>query len=253
MTLPDDTGDNAGPGALAPEAGSDALASFAGDRGQLPLDTRRVLVQLLQGPAIDGARQTKLWPVLLRDEQVLRSRLHDLFLELVIDHAQEVAFLRQVADDDIDAPVLLRRATLSFLETVLLLYLRQRLTHAEAQGERAVVSLPDMLEHLRIYERDQNVDHVRFERQMDNAIEKAKKLNLLRKLRSSDDRFEVIPTLKLLFPAEEILALIDTYQALRAAAEGAKTADPAADTPPAGAKAPFGSSPDPLETDEDEA
>lgn len=190
--------------------------SFNGDVGKLPLDTRRVFVQLLQGPAVDGRRQTKLWPILMRDEAVLRSRLHDLFLELVIDPDQQVAFTRQVVAESIDAPVLLRRATLTFLESALLIFLRQRLTHAEAQGERAVVSSDEIVEHLLVYERDENVDHSRFERQTQGAIEKGKKLSLLHKIRGAEDRFEVSPTLKLLFPAEEILALTKTYQALTA-------------------------------------
>lgn len=55
--------------------------AFGGDTGELPIETRRVLVQLLLGPALDAQRQNKLWPVLLRDERVLRSRLHELFLD----------------------------------------------------------------------------------------------------------------------------------------------------------------------------
>lgn len=204
------------PGTALATAGIDAAESstFPGDQGELRLDTRRVLVQLLQGPAVDGHRQTKLWPVLLRDERILRIRLHDLFLELIIDHDQKVAFTRQVVEESIDAPILLRKATLTFLQSALILYLRQRLTQAETQGERAVVARSDMVEHLRVYERDRNVDHARFEQQMDKAVEKAKELSLLHKLRGGEDRFEVSPTLKLLFPAEEIIALAKTYEAL---------------------------------------
>lgn len=192
----------------------ESALTFPGDRGELPLDTRRAIVQLLLGPAIDGRRQTKLWPVLLRDETVVRARLHELFLDLVIDHEQRVAFTRQVVADDIDAPILLRKATLTFFESVLLLFLRQRLTQADTRGERAVVSRQEMLEHLAVFEREQNVDRARFEKHMHNAIEKAKKLNLIQKLRGAEDRFEVSPTLKLLFPAEEIQALTRTYENL---------------------------------------
>jgi len=189
-------------------------AVFPGDLGRIPHETRRVLVQLLLGPAVDGRRQGNLWAVLLRDESVLRERLHELFLELVIDHDQKVAFTRQVVAEDIEIPVLLRRAHLTFLESVLILFLRQRLTQADTHGDRAVVSWLEMVEHLSVYERTGNADHARFDKQCQSAIEKAKKLSLIQKLRGADDRFEVSPTLKLLFPAEEIQALTRTYLGL---------------------------------------
>lgn len=204
-----------------PPAGA---AIFMGDTGQLPVDTRRVLVQLLLGPSVDARRQSRLWPVLLRDETIIRSRLHDLFLEIVIDHEQRVAFTRQVVSEDLDVPILLRKATLTFLETALLLFLRQRLTQADAQGERAVVSLEEMKEHLSVFEKENNPDHARFERQIVIAVEKAKKLSLLQFIRGSGERFEVSPTLKLLFSAEEIQALTRIYAAL-ASSQAAESAD----------------------------
>jgi hypothetical protein len=194
--------------------GESEAALFAGDSGELAMETRRVLVHLLLGPSLDARRQTKLWPVLQRDEGVLRSRLHELFLELVIDHEQGVAFTRQVVDEAADVPVLLRKAPLTFVQSALLLYLRQQLTQADARGERAVVSKQDLLEHLRVFERDKNADRAKFERQANGAVEKAVQLNLIRSLRGEEERYEVSPALKLLFPAEEVIALTETYAQL---------------------------------------
>lgn len=212
---PAEAGSASAPSAEGPGEGlASGNGSFAGDTGQLPLETRRVLVQLLLGPSIDATRQRNLWPILLRDEVVLRSRLHDLFLELVVDADQQVAFTRQVVAEDIDAPILLRKAHLTFLETALVLFLRQRLTQADAAGERAVLSYEDMQAHLGVFERVANPDQARFGRQVVGAIEKVKKLSLVRLLPGGQQRFEVSPTLKLLFPAEAIQALTQTYQAL---------------------------------------
>ncbi len=197
-------------------------APFTGDTGTLPMTTRRVIVTLLLGPALDGRRQTKLWPALLRDEPVIRSRLHELFLDLVVDHEQKVAFTRQVAADGLDAPVLLRRAPLTFLESALLLFLRQRLTQADAQGERAVISHQEIMEHLRVYDRENNADRARFQNRIDGAVEKAKRLSLLEKVRGTEDRYEVSPTLKLVFAAEEILALTRVYEDVSVRAQGAE-------------------------------
>jgi hypothetical protein len=187
------------------------LPAFSGDKGELPIDTRRVLVQLLLGPALDAQRQNKLWPILLRDERVLRSRLHELFLELVVDHDQQVAFTRQVVDPEVEMPLLLRRASLTFIQSALVLFLREQLTAADARGERAVLSRDEMVEHLRAYEREDNTDQAKVTRQALSAIERCKELNLLRRLRSGEERYEVSPTLKLLFPAEEIQALMRAY------------------------------------------
>jgi hypothetical protein len=186
------------------------------DTGELPLDTRRVLVQLLSGPSLEGRRHPKLWPVLLRDEVVVKRRLHDLFLDLIIDRDMQVAFTRQVDAGDLEVPILLRRAQLTFIDSVLVLFLRQRLTQAEAHGDRAVVARDEMVENLVLYERAASTDRAGFAKRIAASIEKMKKHNILQKIRASEDRFEISPTLKLLFTAEEIAALTALYQAMAA-------------------------------------
>lgn len=84
-----------------------ADATFPGDRGTLAVPTRRALVQLLGGPSIDGSRQAKLWETVLKDETALRSQLHNLFLDLVLDHDHKVAFTRKVVAEGLDLPTLL--------------------------------------------------------------------------------------------------------------------------------------------------
>lgn len=189
---------------------------YQDDSGELSLDARRVLVQLLAGPSLDGQRHSKLWPILIRDEAAIRSRLSELFLQLVIDRDLQVAFTRQAETGDLDTPRLLRRANLTFLESILLLHLRQRLTQAEAHGDRAVVATDEIVEFLSVYQRAGSTDRALFDKRAHAAIEKIKKHNILRKLRSSEDRFEISPTLKLLFSAEAIQQLTQTYHDLQA-------------------------------------
>ena len=197
-----------------PLAAPEAQAYYWGDTGQLPPEERRVLVQLLNGPFLDPQRHPRLWPVLLRSEESLRSRLSDLFLELVLDREQQVAFIRQAEVGELESPTLLRRSPLTFLDSVLLLHLRQRLTQADAQSQRAVVDIPEMEEHLRLYERSANTDRAGFNKRVHASIEKFKKNNILQKLRGSEDRFEISPTLKLLFSADEIQDLTRLYAAM---------------------------------------
>ena len=194
--------------AQAPAAGN----LYPGDTGELPLDTRRALVQLLAGPSLEARRHPKLWPVLVRDEVVIRRRLAELFLDLVMDVDQKVAFTRQADVGELESPILLRRSQLTFLDSILLLYLRQCLTQADAQGQRAVVSAEEIQEHLSLYQTAASTDRAGFAKRVHASIEKLKKSNMLQKIRASEDRFEVSPTLKLLFSAEEIQALTGLYE-----------------------------------------
>ena len=187
-------------------------ALFPGDTGVLPLDTRCALVSLLTGPYIDLRKNSKHWPVLLRDEIVIRKYLSELFLELIIDYDMQVAFTRQADTGDQEIPKLLRRSQLTFVDSVLLLYLRQQFSQAQTRSERAVVSKTDIVEHLGMYDKTGNPDKAGFDKRIHASIEKMKKNSILQKIRSSNDRFEVSPALQLLFPAEEIQVLTELYK-----------------------------------------
>ncbi|MCB1873215.1 MAG: DUF4194 domain-containing protein, partial [Gammaproteobacteria bacterium] len=169
-------------------------------------------------------RHSKLWPILIRDEVAIRSRLSDLFLQLVIDRDLQVAFTRQAETGDLEMPRLLRRANLTLLDSILLLHLRQQLTQAEAHGDRAVVSTDELIEFLGVYEQAGNTDRALFEKRIQASIEKIKKHSILRKIRSSEERFEISPTLKLLFSAEEIQALTRIYRDMGVAGESSEQA-----------------------------
>jgi hypothetical protein len=203
-------------GLSGPEAAeaSGAAGLYPGDAGLLPEPARRVLVQLLMGPSLDARRHSRLWPALLRYQEVIQSRLSDLFLELIVDAEHQVAFTRQADTGELEAPILLRRSPLTFLDSALLLYLRQVLVEADTRAEPALISLKDMQEQLRLFEPSDNTDRAGFDKRIRAAIEKAKKNSLIAPVRGSEDRFEVSATLKLLFGAEEVQALTGIYERL---------------------------------------
>lgn len=203
----------------------DSLVLFDGDTGTLAMGARIVLVRLCNGPYIDRERDAALWASLLANEAALRSRFHDLLLEIVLDLDNGIAFLRQIRIAGVAVPLLLRRMPLSFAESILVLHLRERLTRADVAGERAVADRDSLTEHLGLFKRATTTDHAAFSRQTDGAIEKMKKLNLLQTIRGSEDRYEIAPTLKILYSADEVAALTARYRALIAeASQDAPTA-----------------------------
>lgn len=194
-------------------------AQFVGDTGTLPMESRLALCKLLTGPYID--HDSPHWPAVLRDEDLLRSRLSDVFLELVLDRDRKVAFTRQADTGDLDTPILLRSTPLSYLESVLLLHLRQILVDAENQGLRAAVDEAEIIDHLELYT-PAGGDRVAAQKRISAAIDKMKKNTILQAIGGAERRYEVSPTLRLLFNADDVQAMAAAYRALAGHHESAE-------------------------------
>ncbi|WP_307726323.1 DUF4194 domain-containing protein [Xanthomonas nasturtii] len=216
--------------ALADPSPTPANGLFPGDTGQLSIEARRALCQLLSGPSVDAQRHGRLWPALLRSEAVIRSALAELFLELVLDREAGIAFTRQADTGELDAPVLLRSSPLTFIDSVLLLHLRQQLADADARGVRAVVEDAELSDALAVYEKNLSTDRAGFLRRVATAVQKMKDNHVLTRLRGDEARYEVSPALKLLFSAEDVAALGQVYRQLREGPADTDTDAPTART-----------------------
>ncbi|OAX87985.1 hypothetical protein A7D16_13590 [Xanthomonas nasturtii] len=229
---PDEIDADATATALADPSPTPANGLFPGDTGQLSIEARRALCQLLSGPSVDAQRHGRLWPALLRSEAVIRSALAELFLELVLDREAGIAFTRQADTGELDAPVLLRSSPLTFIDSVLLLHLRQQLADADAdaRGVRAVVEDAELSDALAVYEKNLSTDRAGFLRRVATAVQKMKDNHVLTRLRGDEARYEVSPALKLLFSAEDVAALGQVYRQLREGPADTDTDAPTART-----------------------
>lgn len=108
---------------------------WEGDTGVLGEQQRRALLELIKGPYLSGVKSPALWSALLADEAGIRSRLDELFLELVLDRVGEFAFVRNVSTTQLMVPSAVRSAALTFLDTAMLLVLRQMLLAGEAESK----------------------------------------------------------------------------------------------------------------------
>lgn len=111
---------------------------FAGDRGVLDPAVRRVLVRLLQRRFLLAASSPADWAVLLEHQPTVESRLHDLFVQLVIDHERGVAYKRQIRSDELEVPILLKDEAYSRAETLVLVHLRSVYLRGQGAGESSV-------------------------------------------------------------------------------------------------------------------
>lgn len=205
------------------EAHPTSAALWSGDTGTLHEQSRRALLRLLQGPYVSGAANPQLWAALVADEHAIRSRLHDLFLELVIDPVDEFAFTRKVRTTELDVPQALRSERLTFADTVMLLTLRQLLLTAAGE-RRVIVGQEEVFERLAVY---RDGDEVTYLRSLNAAWNRMK--NRFRVLHDvGEKRVEISPVVKFLIDEDQVRALSVAFAHV---SENGDDADVAADAP----------------------
>ena len=207
--------DTAGSGTAGPGEGPpspDAL--WPGDTGTLPAPVRSVLVRLVQGPYVSQATTPNLWATLVAHEAAVRSRLADLYLELALDLDREIAFARNVTTPEGTSSGLMRKVSLSFADTALLLHLRHLLLRAAAAGERAYVGMDEMVDNLSQYRSPGDTDLALVAKRAKAAVGRMVSYKILTEL-DSDDRYEIMPILGLIVTSEVVAGLEAEYRAAR--------------------------------------
>lgn len=199
---PDERGGGAG-------QGSDPAVLWSGDNGTLREQSRRAVVALVRGPYLSSTRQAQLWSGLLADEQAIRSHLADMYLDLVVDVEAGVAFVRNVDDDEAGAPRVVRTAPLTFMDTAMLLHLRQVLVR-ESAGARAIVGEDEVAEQLSVYRSATTTDPAGFAKRVRASWRKLVDYGLLQAT-TTEDRWEISPVLRLVFGAEQVAAVQREY------------------------------------------
>lgn len=244
------------------ERSSEAL--FDGDDGRLDLAQRQALVAIVKKRFISAVADPRVWKTLVEHQQILRSRLNDLFMDLHLDLEREVAFKRQVSPEGGGSfPTLLYDTPWGREDTILLVHLRSRMRNEQAAGNsRVFIDRSDMLDAIESHRPTSATDQAADRRRAIKAIETLYKAGLLIGP-STGDRFEVSAAIEVILPVEKLRELLAWLRAEdgtsdntedRIAAAGATRAvdpaprvdlDAASDTVPAPPEADPAATPDP--------
>lgn len=191
--------------------------AWPGDTGTLGIDARRALLKLIKGPYLSAVRAPGPWSALLADEAHIRSRLHDLFLDLVLDRDAGFAFVRNATTGEQDVPIAVRSEQLTFIDTAMLLVLRQMLLSGEHDG-RVIVGRDDVFEQLEPF-RTADRDETDFAKRLNASwLKMRNKLRVVHAL--SDERVEISPVLRMLVDAEQVRTIAAEYERIRAGEAG---------------------------------
>jgi hypothetical protein len=180
-----------------------------------------VLIALLKGLTERDA-DAALWQAMLELQARVRDHVVVLGLELVIDEAEGYAYLRHrpVQGEEAELPRLIPRRQLGYQASLLLALLRKKLVEFDSSGSdtRLILSRDDIVEMMRLF-LPETSNQVRLSERIDTNINRVVEMGFLRRLRGTDDQFEVRRILKAFIDGQWLAELDGRLKIYRAHAE----------------------------------
>ncbi len=194
-------------GFIAPTAMEEDLeAHFPGDRGTLDPEIRRVLVHLLQRRFISMERNRREWTLLIEHQQVIESRLNDIYLRLIIDHARGYAYKQQLRSDEVEMPVLLKDSPYSRAETLVLVHLRTVYQRESASGEGSVrIDIEDVEQTVLSYFADVDGGTAKQQRAIRSALDRLDREGIVQE--ETSGRYRITALVEVVLSAETLKEL----------------------------------------------
>ncbi|MDL4775235.1 DUF4194 domain-containing protein [Actinomadura xylanilytica] len=184
----------------------DPTELFAGDRGTLDVDVRRVLVRLLQRRFLVAEKSPAQWRTLLENQQIIESRLHDLFVRLVVDHDRGIAYKQQVRSAELDVPILLKDDPYNRAETLVLVHLRTVFQRERGTGETSArVDIEELEQTVLTYFDPDDHNLARGQREIRNAVQRLVTEGLLAE--ESAGRYRITPLVEVVLSTEKLTEL----------------------------------------------
>jgi hypothetical protein len=157
-----------------------------------------VLIALMKG-ITSRDDDPALWQALLELQARVREYVAVLGLQLILDEAEGYAYLKQraAAEGEPELAKLVARRQLGYPVSLMLALLRKKLAEFDAgSGEsRLILSAEQIADVVRLFLAD-TANEAKLMDRVDSDIKKIVELGFLRKLKGSEDRFEVRRILK---------------------------------------------------------
>jgi len=187
------------------------------------------LIGLMRG-VVDREQDPTLWQSILDLQARIRDHVAVLGLELILDEAEGHAYLRQrpVREGEAELPRLVPRRQLGYQVSLMLALLRKKLAEFDATSgdTRLILGRDEIVELMRLFLAD-TANQARLVERMDGLINRIVDMGFLRRLRGTEERFEVRRILKAFVDAQwlgEFDARLAAYRAHAAGGDGGEKA-----------------------------
>ncbi len=179
------------------------------------------VITLMRGVVYREA-QEQVWQTLLRHGAPVRDHFDMIGVDVVVDETEGYAYLR-ARDEEDGLPRLVKRRSLSYPVSLMLVLLRKRMVEWEStsQEPRLILTRDQIAEMVSLFLAD-TPNQARQVDQVDTTIGKVVALGFLRRLRGQRDTFEVRRVLKAYVDAQTLADFAARLEDYRGAAGGAR-------------------------------
>lgn len=182
---------------------------FEGDTGTLEEGIRELITFLMAERVFLGRSDPARWDALVEHQQKITSHFHNMYLDLVVDRANRLAFKRQIHPDGAEYRVLLRDQRATRETSIAILYLRDQFNKQTRAGvDRVTITRTDLLADIEAYLPDNEHDLKTRRGNARGAIRSLIGQKLLLG-DEADTEWDVSPAVRALFPVEAIDRLTD--------------------------------------------
>lgn len=161
-------------------------------------DTATAIIRLMQG-VVYRESDEQSWAAFKAELGAIRDHFATIGIDVVIDDVEGYAYLRtrETPEGEEPLPRLVRRRSLTYNVSLLLVLLRGRLMEFETTGGegKLVLTTEQIVEMLRLFQRDTS-NEARIVDQAETTIKKVEELGFLKLLRGSRNEWEVRRILK---------------------------------------------------------
>ena len=164
------------------------------------------VIELMRG-VVYREQHEDSWATLDRHLGPVRDHFAALGVDVVVDGTEGYAYLRSEVEDDTAEPLprLVKRRTLTYNVSLLLVLLRRRLLEFETTGGegKLVLSKEQLVEMLRVFLAE-STNEARVMDRVDTTLKQVADLGFLRQLRGQSDHWEVRRILKAYVDAQTL-------------------------------------------------
>ena len=159
---------------------------------KINIDLSNAYISLLKGIVIKENKE-KIWDTILNYRNQIEDYFRHLGLKLRIYEEEGYCYLQQDEDEELkDLFRLVPKVQLSLHLSLLLATLRKYMYESTANGdEKIVISKEEIFLRMKSYLKETS-NEVKQEKEIESYLKKIEEMKFIRKLKNSDDKYEVL-------------------------------------------------------------